>query len=134
DRLVDDVERLVGVQDRERDALGLDGALRLELGREHELLAGRDERPRPRRLARERQTALVDPALQAAARELGQQRRRGLIEPRARELGRHDRAALYAFHGSQSAAAAGAASEAAGNFRLYCGVKTPVTGSPPRQA
>src|SRR6185369_17650346 len=99
------------MDDDERNRLGRDLDRGLELGHERELLAAREPRPRARALAPEREPARVDPGLETATRELGQQQRGRLIEPTARELGRHREPALYAFHDGVD--------RGAGNFRLY---------------
>ena len=98
DRLVDHEQRVVLVDDDQRDRLGRDLDRGFELGHERELLAALEQRARTRALARERESARVDPGLQSAARELGQQQRGGLIEPAAGQLRRDGEAPLYPFH------------------------------------
>src|SRR5262245_25270804 len=116
DRLVDHEQRVVLLDDDERDRLGRDLDRGFELGHERKLLAALEQRPRARALALERESARVDPGLQPAARELGQQQRGRLIEPAAGQLGRDDQPALYPFHARVD--------RGAGNFRLYFIVQT----------
>ncbi len=111
DRLVDHEQRIVLVDDHERNRLGRDLDRGFELGDELKLLAALEQRARPRALPRNRESACVDPGLETAARELGQQQRGGLIEPTACELGRHYEPPLYPFHDRVD--------RVARNFRLY---------------
>ena len=60
---------------------------------------------------RQRELARVDPGLETAPRELGEQRGRGLIETPSGQLGRHGQPALDPFHARKP--------RDGGNFRLY---------------
>src|SRR3954469_25453689 len=95
DGLVDHEQRIVLMDDDERNRLGRDLDRRFELRHERELLAALEQRARARALARDRQSTCVDPVLETGARELGQQQRSSLIEPAAGELGRHYEPPLY---------------------------------------
>ena len=102
DGLVDHEQRLVAVHELQRNRFGLDCDRRRELGCERELLAALQQRSRARRLARQRELARVDPGLQAAPRELREQRGRRLIQTPSGQLGRHDQPALDPFHAAQA--------------------------------
>ena len=100
--LVDDEQRLVGVQDIERYRLGLCLDRGFELGLEVDLFTAPDEHAGLGLVAPDLERTGVDPGAQAAAREFGQQRGGGLIQATAGQL-RGDGQAFYdAAHGGVS--------------------------------
>ncbi len=90
----------------------------LELGFQHELLAAGEPRLGLGRRAAHRELARLDPGLEPAARELGEQRGRGLIEPLAGQLGRHLDALRDTVHRITGATESR-------NFSLYCPIQLP---------
>ena len=79
DGLVDDEQRVIGVNDVERDRLGLRRDGRFELGLERELLPAFEQQARLGTVASDRELARIDPSAQPAPRELGQQGGRRLV-------------------------------------------------------
>ena len=100
DGLVDDEQRVVGVDDRERYRLGPRFDCGFELGLERELLAALQQHARFGFAASDRQRPGVDPGAQPAPRELRQQRGGRLIEAATGELGGDRQAFFDAAHGT----------------------------------
>lgn len=89
-RLVDDDDRVVLVDDRQRHRLRRERELLgQQLGQQLDRRAERHGLPDLRRRAADAHAVRLDPLLQAAARELGKQLRERLVEALARERERH---------------------------------------------
>ena len=97
-RLVDDDELVVLPDNAERNGLGAHFGERLEFRLEHQPLASGKTRFRLRTRTVNRQSAVVYPRLEPAAREFRHEHRGRLIEPLAREIRRHHNLSRDPFH------------------------------------